>query len=155
MPTDASTLGSVPTVATLARFGRMPSRLASRLSAIVGVALTASVLTTAPSVSAAGNPDGRAHVPAEARAVDTSRPDRYIGNGTRANCTSRRVVQTVAKGGVIRSRCDKKPFTIKMNATAKVFNDRPDVVLDGRGKVTLGIGVAIGVSLGQRDRTSS
>jgi hypothetical protein len=78
-----------------------------------------------------------ATVPPEARAVDTSRPDRYIGNGTPRSCTSKRVVQAVAKGGVIRFRCGKKPVTIKMRATAKVRNDHPSVVLDGRGLVTL------------------
>lgn len=89
------------------------------------------------SAHAAGNPDGKAPVPAAARAVDTSKPDRYVGNGKPASCTSKRVVNAVAKGGIIRFRCGKKPLTIKMKATAKVFNDRPDVVLDGRGRVTL------------------
>ena len=84
-----------------------------------------------------GNPDGNAPVPPEAREVNTAKPDRYIGNGTPRSCTSKKVVQAVAKGGVIRFRCGKKPVTIKMQATAKVRNDRPPVVLDGRGRVTL------------------
>ena len=89
-----------------------------------------------------GNPDGNAPVPPEAREVNTAKPDRYIGNGTPRSCTSKKVVQAVAKGGVIRFRCGKKPVTIKMKATAKVRNDRPPVVLDGRGRVTLdGMGV--------------
>jgi hypothetical protein len=76
-------------------------------------------------------------VPPRARAVDTSRPDRYIGNGKPWSCTSKRVVAAVAQGGIIRFRCGRKPITIRMRATAKVRNDRPPVVLDGRGKVTL------------------
>ncbi len=47
------------------------------------------------------------------------------------------VVQAVARGGIIRFRCGTGPSTIRMQATARVFNDRPDVVLDGRGQVTL------------------
>jgi hypothetical protein len=92
--------------------------------------------STVPTVAAA-DPVGSAVVPPEARAVDTSEPDRYIGNGKPASCTSKKVVRAVAKGGVIRFRCGKKPVTIKMKRTAKVRNDRPRVVLDGRGRVTL------------------
>ena len=95
------------------------------------------VLAMAAPANGAGNPDGAAPIPAEARAVDTSRPDHVIGNGTARSCTSRKVVKAVAKGGIIRFKCGKKPVTIRMKATAKVYNDRPDVVLDGRGRVTL------------------
>ncbi len=94
------------------------------------------VVATVP-VSAAGNPGGHAPIPAAARAVDTSDPDRYVGTGTPWSCTSKKVVEAVRKGGIIRFRCGKKPMTIKMKSTAKVFNDRPDIVLDGRGKITL------------------
>jgi hypothetical protein len=86
----------------------------------------------------AGNPDGRAAVPAEARAVDTSRPTRVIGNGTPASCTSAAVVAAVAKGGIIAFDCGPAPVTITMGATAKVRNRRgARIVLDGGGKVTL------------------
>ncbi|MGC4765187.1 hypothetical protein ACLQ20_20255 [Micromonospora sp. DT46] len=86
----------------------------------------------------AGNPDGGAAVPAEARAVDTSRPTRTIGSGTAASCTSAAVVKAVAAGGVITFDCGPQPVTIKMTATAKVRNaNGPRVVLDGGGKVTL------------------
>lgn len=95
------------------------------------------LLGAATAASAAGNPDGHAPIPPEARAVDTSHPDRVIGNGTPASCTSKKVVNAVARGGIIRFRCGPKPVTISMKATARVFNDRPDVVLDGRGLVTL------------------
>ncbi len=97
----------------------------------------AAVLALAAPARGAGNPDGEAPVPAAARAVDTSTPDHVIGNGTARSCTSRKVVKAVAKGGTIRFKCGKRPVTIRMKATAKVYNDRPDVVLDGHGRVTL------------------
>jgi hypothetical protein len=85
-----------------------------------------------------GNPGGKASVPAEARAVDTSRPDRVVGQGTPASCTSAAVVAAVAAGGKITFNCGPAPVTITMKATAKVRNDHgPEVVLDGGGRVTL------------------
>ena len=85
----------------------------------------------------AGNPAGTCAVPAAAQAVDSSQPSRVVGNGSAASCTSEAVVDAVAQGGVITFDCGAAPVTITMTATAKVFNDRPDVVLDGGGKVTL------------------
>ncbi len=85
----------------------------------------------------AGNPAGRATIPAEARAVDTSKPDRTVGNGTPASCTSAAVVKAVARGGVIVFDCGPAPVTITMTATAKVRNTSSTVVLDGGGRVTL------------------
>ncbi len=78
-----------------------------------------------------------AAVPETARAVDTSRPDRWIGTGTPRSCTSRAVVRAVAKGGVIRFRCGRDPVRIAMRRTAKVVNTSRRVVLDGGGLVTL------------------
>ena len=78
-----------------------------------------------------------AAVPGKARAVDTSRPDRWVGTGTPRSCTSRAVVRAVAKGGVIRFRCGPDPVRIEMRRTAKVVNTSRRVVLDGRGLVTL------------------
>ncbi|MEU5878774.1 hypothetical protein [Spirillospora sp. NPDC047279] len=86
---------------------------------------------------AAGNPNGRAAVPPEARAVDTSDPAHVIGDGTPRGCTSAAVVAAVARGGVITFDCGPEPITITMTATARVVNARPRVVLDGGGKVTL------------------
>ncbi|MGW5671910.1 hypothetical protein [Micromonospora sp. NPDC003776] len=86
----------------------------------------------------AGNQAGRAAVPAEARAVDTSHPTRTIGTGTAASCTSAAVVRAVAAGGIITFDCGPDPVTIRMTATAKVVNSHgPRIVLDGGGKVTL------------------
>jgi hypothetical protein len=76
-------------------------------------------------------------VPRNARAVDTSHPDRWVGKGTASSCTSRAVVRAVAKGGIIRFRCGPKPVRIEMQRTAKVVNTSRRVVLDGRGLVTL------------------
>ena len=90
----------------------------------------------------AGNPAGGALVPAAARPVDTSHPDQVVGNGTAASCTSAAVVAAVAKGGVITFDCGAMPVTITMQATAKVRNTSPEVVLDGGGKVTLSGGGA-------------
>src|SRR5262249_54796047 len=49
----------------------------------------------------AGNPNGKAIVPAEAQPVDTSHPTRVIGTGTPASCTSAAVVAAVAAGGIV------------------------------------------------------
>ena len=70
-------------------------------------------------------------------AVDTSRPDRWVGNGTLRSCTSRAVVRAVARGGIIRFRCGPDPVRIQMRRTAKVVNTSRRVVLDGGGLVTL------------------
>jgi hypothetical protein len=88
-------------------------------------------------VLSAGNPNGRAAVPAEARAVDTSHPTRVVGTGTAASCTSEAVVAAVAAGGIITFSCGPAPVTITMKATAKVRNGTARVVLDGGGRVTL------------------
>ena len=71
------------------------------------------------------------------QAVITSSPARVVGTGTPASCTSAAVVNAVAQGGIITFNCGANPVTILMTATAKVFNNKPDVVLDGGGKVTL------------------
>jgi hypothetical protein len=97
------------------------------------VALTAAL--TAPAATAVST--AAVPVPREARAVDTSRPDRWVGTGTPQSCTSRAVVRAVAMGGIIRFRCGPDPVRIEMRQTAKVVNTSRRVVLDGRGLVTL------------------
>jgi hypothetical protein len=86
---------------------------------------------------AAGNPGGGSPVPAAGRAVDTSRPDRVVGDGTASSCTSAAVVAAVAAGGVITFSCGPGPVTIRMEQTALVENRSARVVLDGGGLVTL------------------
>ena len=75
-------------------------------------------------------------VPAAGRAVNTSHPDRVIGRGTPAGCTSAAVVRAVRRGGVITFDCGRRPVVIRMGATAKVATSRR-VVIDGGRKVTL------------------
>lgn len=76
-------------------------------------------------------------VPPAGRAVDTSSPDRVIGNGTPASCTSKKVVRAVAHGGVITFDCGPEPVVIRLHHTAKVVNTSHRVVIDGGGLVTL------------------
>jgi hypothetical protein len=97
----------------------------------LALAILVAALFATPTVAAA------ASVPREARAVNTSHPDRWVGHGTARSCTSRAVVRAVAKGGVIRFRCGPGKVRIVMKQTAKVVNTSRRVVLDGRGKVTL------------------
>lgn len=86
----------------------------------------------------AGNPNGTCAIPTEAQAEDTSKPDHVIGDGTPESCTSDAFVDTVAKGGVITFNCGPEPVVIKLDRTAKIFNDTgPKIVIDGGGKVTL------------------
>jgi len=80
-------------------------------------------------------PDGP--IPRRAAPVDTSNPDRVVGTGSPASCTSAAVVAAVAAGGIITFDCGPNPVTIEMDATAKVVNTSRVVVLDGGGLVTL------------------
>jgi hypothetical protein len=124
-----------------------PAGPASASASVPAPSPSAATASPTPSPSASkrpralpspGNPGGGAAVPAEARAVDTRRPDRVVGKGTPASCTSAAVVAAVAAGGTITFDCGPAPVTITMKATAKVRNDHgPDVVLDGGGRVTL------------------
>lgn len=91
----------------------------------------------------AGYAAGNCAVPVAAQAVVTSTPDHVVGTGTPASCTSDAVVAAVAAGGVTTFDCGPDPVTITLTKTAKVFNDKPNVVLDGGGKVTLSGGGAL------------
>ena len=86
---------------------------------------------------AAGNPDGNYAIPADARAEDVSSPTYVVGTGTAASCTATAFIQAVAQGGKITFNCGADPVMITLSSPAKVFNDKPDVVIDGGGKVTL------------------
>ncbi len=90
----------------------------------------------------AGNPAGTCAVPAGGQAKSVATPTTVVGNGTAASCTSDAVVAAVANGGVVTFNCGADPVTINMSATARIFNDKPDLVLDGGGKVTLSGGNA-------------
>ena len=114
-----------------------PDRKITRAETAAFLAKVMARTTVTPPPPTPGNPGGGATIPAEAQLVDTSDPDRVVGTGTPASCTGAAVVAAVAKGGVITFDCGPNPVTIPMTATAKVFNDKPDVVLDGGGLVTL------------------
>ena len=86
---------------------------------------------------AAGNPAGAHAVPADALAADVASPDHVVGTGTPASCTAAAFVAAVALGGKITFNCGTDPVTITLTTPAKVFNDKPDIVIDGGGKVTL------------------
>lgn len=81
-------------------------------------------------------------MPAEAAAVDTSTPDRVVGSGTPASCTADAFINAVAQGGKITFNCGSSPLTITLDRQAKIYNNKPDVVIDGGGLVTLSGGGA-------------
>ncbi|MEM9864352.1 MAG: hypothetical protein AAF938_22315 [Myxococcota bacterium] len=86
----------------------------------------------------AGNPAGGCDIPAEGRALDTSAPDRTVGDGTPESCTSAATVDAVSQGGVITFNCGPDPITIELEETLRIFNNTgPDIVIDGGGRVTL------------------
>lgn len=112
------------------------------LSSAFAVAACSSGAKTPPtnpqSGPAAGNPDGRAAIPAQAQAEDVSAPTTVVGTGTAASCTGDAFVAAVAKGGVITFDCGPDPVTITLTSSAKVFNDKgTKLVIDGGKKVTL------------------
>lgn len=86
----------------------------------------------------AGNPDGDSLIPEGAGLVDVSAPDHVIGTGTPESCTAEDFLAAVAAGGIIVFDGGDEPFTIELDAPARIHNDaRPDVVIDGGGLVTL------------------
>jgi hypothetical protein len=124
-----------PPVATMTRQPTLRFARASRWAlSLFALAATASW--------AAGNPDGHCTVPTAGRPDSIDNPNHVIGNGTPESCTSAAFVSAVAQGGVITFNCGPKLHTIVLQQTAKLFNDKPDVVIDGGNKVTLsGAGV--------------
>jgi hypothetical protein len=88
----------------------------------------------------AGNPSGTCSlgIPSDGRPEDVSSPDHVVGDGSPASCTSAAVISAVAAGGIITFDCGPDPIVIKLDDTAKIFNDRgPKIVIDGGGKITL------------------
>jgi hypothetical protein len=87
--------------------------------------LVAFVLVTLATPALAATPGVQPVAVAPAgRIVDTSHPNRYVGTGTPASCTSAAVVAAIRAGGIIRFRCGSAPITIVMRETAKVLNTR-------------------------------
>ena len=100
-------------------------------------------LTNPASGPAAGNPDGKCPIPAEAGTGDVSKPKTVVGDGSAASCTAEAFIAAVARGGAITFACGSAPVTLAMLRPAKVFNDSgPDIVIDGGGLVTLSGGGA-------------
>lgn len=95
------------------------------------------LLPNSQEVPPAGNPAGSYCVPAAAAAENVSSPDHVVGSGTPASCTASAFIQAVAQGGKIVFNCGAAPITITLTSPAKVFNNKPDVVIDGGGLVTL------------------
>jgi hypothetical protein len=86
---------------------------------------------------AAGNPDGNYTIPEGAGLEDVSNPDHVIGTGTPQSCTAEAFIAAVEQGGTIVFNGGNEPFIIHLDRPAKLFNDSPDVVIDGGGLVTL------------------
>ena len=127
-----------PTPVTVAPVAPAPGTFPPVTSPPVTAAPTAPVTALpAGSEPVAGNPAGNFVTPNAAQAVNTRTPTRVVGTGTADSCTGAAVVSAVALGGIIAFNCGAAPVTIRMANTAKVFNDKPDVTLDGGGLVTL------------------
>jgi hypothetical protein len=90
----------------------------------------------------AGNPAGNFLVPPEAGEEDASWTDHLVGDGTPESCTAAAFIEAVAQGGTITFHCGPDPFIITLDRPAKVYNDKPDVVIDGGGLITLSGGGA-------------
>lgn len=114
-----------------------PGRAINRAETAGHLARALGVTRVVPPMPDPGNAAGTAAVPGGAGAVDTSSPDHVVGNGSPTSCTSSALIAAVAQGGRITFDCGPDPVRIKMAGTARVFNNKPDVVIDGGGKVTL------------------
>lgn len=66
--------------------------------------------------------------------VDTSQPDRVVGDGSPASCTAAAVTAAVAAGGKITFSCGAAPHTIALTAPLRTT---VETVIDGGGLVTL------------------
>ncbi len=101
------------------------------------IALAAACRLTAGNVPNDQAAVDNGEIPAEALAEDVSAPDQVIGNGTPESCTAEAFIAAVARGGTITFNGGSEPFTIILDRPAKVFNDKPNLVIDGGGLVTL------------------
>ncbi len=92
---------------------------------------------TTPGSFNPGNTSGTVAVPEGLGLEGISNPDRVVGTGTPASCTSAAVVAAVTAGGVVTFNCGPNPHTITLSETLKVRNSTRKLVIDGGGKVTL------------------
>lgn len=102
-----------------------------------GVSTDRSVTTARASTFSPGNPNGTATVPSGLGLEDVSHPDRVVGTGTSASCTSAAVLAAASAGGVVTFSCGSSPVTITLSQTIRVRNSTSRLVLDGGGRVTL------------------
>jgi hypothetical protein len=130
------------TASTTYHFQARSSDAAGNSVASVDASFTTAA-TPPPSTFNPGNPNGTATVPAGMGLEDVSAPDRVIGDGTAASCTSAAVLSAVTAGGVITFNCGPNPKTITLTQTAKVRNSTKKLVIDGGGKITLSGGNAV------------
>jgi hypothetical protein len=127
-------------------------RIASRFIPIIGICVMSLLFSACPgffgipyhkpledpfSGPAAGNPGASYALPPGAGAEDSSHPDHVVGTGTPKSCTAKAFIEAVAQGGVITFNSGGKPVVIEFDSPAKVFNDKPDLVIDGGGLVAL------------------
>ncbi|HEY5979967.1 MAG TPA: DUF4082 domain-containing protein [Microlunatus sp.] len=124
------------TASTAYRFQVRSTDAVGNTSASTDAGFTTATPSTTPGFNP-GNPTGTATVPTGWGVEDVSAPDRVIGTGTPASCTSAAVVAAVTAGGVITFNCGPDPLTITLSQTLKVRNSTRKLVLDGGGKVTL------------------
>ena len=124
------------TASTAYRFQVRSTDAAGNTASSTDAGFTTTTPTTAPGFTP-GNPNGTATVPTGWGVEDVSAPDRVIGTGTPASCTSAAVVTAVTAGGVITFNCGPDPLTITLSQTLKVRNSTRKLVIDGGGKVTL------------------
>lgn len=86
----------------------------------------------------AGNPDGKSAIPVDAYPENVSVPDHVVGTGTPESCTPQAFIDAVALGGKITFNGGPDTFTITLDRPARIFNNaNPDIVIDGKGLVTL------------------
>lgn len=78
----------------------------------------------------------KAGLPAEAKAVDTSKATPAVGRGTAASCDFASLKAAVEMGGVVTFDCGDAPVTIAVTSTLSAPTDK-DTVIDGGRRVTL------------------
>jgi hypothetical protein len=75
-------------------------------------------------------------------AVDTTTPDRVVGDGSAGSCTQANLAAAIAQGGKITFSCGASPVTIMVTATLDLRTDVATTI-DGGNKVTLDGGDAV------------
>ena len=107
--TAINRLATAGLAVTCAKSRFCPDRKITRAETAAFLAKVMARTNVTPPPSPPGNPGGGASIPPEAQPVDTSHPDRVVGTGTPASCTSAAVVGAVALGGIITLRLRPEP----------------------------------------------